>query len=107
MVYNLGMQVSIARPNLSSEFVDRVHRAKSKGVSVDIVNNEDSISLTATASKRVIGRFSFLIDDENCILEKKHIIEREFYPFEASIDHLIKNLKRKKKKVIKYILWNL
>lgn len=97
------MQILVSKPNFDQEFLKRVGRARSKGSSVSINLDENNLSVFVIASGRTLGKFSFSIEEENCILFKRAIIEREYCPFEFTVYSLVKYLKRKK---IKYICYN-
>lgn len=97
------MQIAVNKPDFDQDFLKRVARARSKGCFVTTDLQDNNLSVFVIANSRTIGKFSFALEEENCILFKKAIIEREYCPFEYTIFNLVKYLKRKK---IKYILYN-
>jgi hypothetical protein len=97
------MQISISKPDFSVDFKDHIARARAKGCTQQIIIADTFIEAQVIASGRLVGKFSFDKEDDNCILKGYHVIEREFYPFEFIIFELAKFLKRKK---IKFIVWN-
>lgn len=97
------MQISVADPEFSEEFLIKVSRAVGKGAVFNQDSQNEFINVFIRAGNRDVARFYFTKDGEDCILEKKLVIDRSYYPFEFAIFELVKFFKRKK---IKYILWN-
>jgi len=96
------MQISVTKPDFTADFKARIARANAKGCTAKIVVDDTSVFVQVMASGRLVGKFVFEKDEDNCILQKFHIIEREFCPLEFTIATLAKALKRKK---IKFIVW--
>ena len=95
------MEILISKPNYSDEFLFKTATAKNKGVEISILPVEDgALFVLAQASGRTVGRFTFNKIGNVYLLEKKHVIEREFYPFELAIMRLVTHLKRKKIKCL-------
>ena len=90
------MQISTKKPAFDDEFISRVNKSELKGSVAQISFDDTHVLVTVIASVRPVGRFSFIIDDAVYLLEKSHIIEREFYPFELAVYELVKVAKKKK-----------
>ena len=92
------MQVSVRKPQYDDEFSRLISRAHKKGCSISIHVEGENLDLQATvkASGRVVGRFTFVLDEDNYILEKRHIIEKEFQPLEFAVSELATFCKRRK-----------
>lgn len=96
------MKVTISKPQFSDDFLFGLKKSTARGCSTFIDRNEDNIYVEVRSGERIIGKFSFIIDKDECTLTKKFIIEREYYPFELAISDLVKFLKRKK---VKFVIW--
>lgn len=97
------MQLNVNKPNFDNNFKARIARAIGKGSSLEISSDGDFINIIVNANNRVVGKFTFNKGEEESILIKKFVIEREFYPFEFAISRLVKYLKKKK---VKFIVWD-
>ena len=96
------MKISINKPEFENSFLVSYKKATARGCSTFIDKKDNDIYIEVKSNDRVIGKFSFVIDGDECISSKKFIIEREYYPFELAIFDLVKFLKRKK---VKFVIW--
>lgn len=97
------MQILVEKPELDGGFLQKIAKAKIKEIKADVTIEGSEINIQIKSSNRTVGRFTFLRDDDSYILEARHVIERENYPFEFAISELLRVARKKK---IKYIAWN-
>ena len=97
------MFVTTFKPEFDDIIKDKIKVASLKRCETAITKVNDFLYVSVYASSRPVGRFVFELEDENAILIKRFIIEREFYPLEFCLSELTKYLRKKK---IKYLLWN-
>ena len=97
------MQITVRKPNYPPAFKAAIDHSYRKSVTHQLDNLNDRIYITVYSQKRPVGRFTYVVQEDKCVLEKRFVIERDYCPFEYSIATLVKYFKRKK---IKYLLWN-
>jgi hypothetical protein len=93
------MEIKVKRTKYPEDFKNNLAKAIFKGTTARLIV-DDTITVIATANKRVVGRFVFVLDNKVCKLKSRQIIEREFFPLEVTVDTLVKYFKRKKVKLI-------
>lgn len=93
------MEIKVKRTKYPEDFKNNLAKAIFKGTTARLIV-DDTITVIATANKRVVGRFVFVLDNKVCKLKSRQIIEREFFPLEVTVDTLVKYFKRKKVKSI-------
>jgi len=96
------MKVSVNKPEFSDLFIFGLKRASAKACTTSIKRDEDNIYIEAKSGDRVVGKFSFVIEGDECKMIKKFVIEKDYYPLELTIANLAKFLKRKK---VKFVIW--
>lgn len=96
------MKVSVNSPKFDDGFLFGLKKAIARGCTTLIDRTGDNIYIEAKSGDRVIGKYTFIIDGDECKMAKKFTIEREYYPFEVVVSDLVKFLKRKK---IKFVIW--
>jgi hypothetical protein len=90
------MQISVKNPEFTEEFLILANKGDRKGCGIAVFFDEESVGVIVSASGRVVGRFEFVRDENSLILDRQHIVEREFYPLEFAIQEMVRACKRKK-----------
>lgn len=97
------MNISIGKPNFADDFKDKIQKSTAKAVYSSMTELDDkNVLLKVYSQGRTVGVFKFNKDDTLLTLKKKHIIEKDYFPFEYCISEVVRYFKRKK---IKNVEW--
>ena len=97
------MQLLLRNPNYDADFVNKIIISHKKGCRAEVQIEDEFLIVQVESNNRLIGRFHFVKDDDQYILERKRIVEGEFYPFEFAVEFLVKYGNKRK---ITAILWH-
>lgn len=94
------MKLSITKPIFDNHLLEAVQIADRKGVTIDIVSDGDLDKAYAHCNGRTVGKLFLRREKTQAKIVKTHVIEREFYPYEAILFELVNFYKGSKTKSI-------
>lgn len=92
------MKISVYRPKFTEEFKKNALISRNKGASVSLSTNQDLTVVVCFAYGRLVGTMNIIKDGDEARVVYRHIIEKDFYPWEAMISKLLPSLRRRKVK---------
>lgn len=92
------MKISVYRPQFTDQFKHNALISRKKGASVSFSTTGDLTVVTCTAYGRLVGTMKIIKEGDEARVVYRHIIEKDFYPWEAMISKLLPSLRRRKVK---------